>query len=534
MDNVGSSPSYLTTFPSFLHTYYQMKPPDFKHIVKESLREAFYTKNYFVIGVTDNDGENTRAIILPERKPDGDDYSGDELEHNTADLHFTSHDARWKFSNFNSGSENFKNKVIWTSYNGDGPTEEQKYSVESYLQKNGFTVKGHTDWGEDILNEGINGHKITVNYYGKQMPAILSKNTIPGEKPYRVSFFDILKGHVEARGHFDLTKQEAEEVLQNRKFPDEVIVIYKGISVRNIDGWPKQDDINENLLLLENSSREIDLWLENKNVIVESMNMVVSGANYKRTDRLDELVNYLQDTVVSPVLRGMTDPAQIDFFHKNSVGFYNLLSADGSYYEMQSGNPALGIINFYPAGIPADMARRVMMGMLKQLKKLGVQWGQLKREKSGAYKVSDVIRIPITVNNSKGYEGPEELNFTNVNAYQIFHNLLQFDGEHSFEMDAKELMERIETVLKHDRSWIDKNVIKRTDSDWPEAERDTEEPIENPHLDIMGKIGNQLGAGGARVVGMGLDSEGIEFRLQLIWKVAKWAVDHGHNKIYVG
>jgi hypothetical protein len=130
------------------------------------------------------------------------------------------------------------------------------------------------------LDEGINGHKITVNYYGKQMPAVLSKNTIPGEKPYRVSFFDILKGHVEARGHFDLTKQEAEEVLQNRKFPDEVIVIYKGISVRNIDGWPKINDVdlvshitpskgnwtkvNENLLLLEESSREIDLWLENK------------------------------------------------------------------------------------------------------------------------------------------------------------------------------------------------------------------------------------------------------------------------------
>ncbi len=490
-----------------------MKPSDFKHIVKESLREAFYTKKvikesteYMWIGVVDS-----YAAVHAQQ------LSFEDWSHHNVIFPGIRGD-RWRFD---CGDD----EIIWTNE----PSNDSVIAVEDFLIKHGEHPKIKSG-----LNEGINGHKITVNYYGKQMPAILSKNTIPGEKPYRVSFFDILKGHVEARGHFDLTKQEAEEVLQNRKFPDEVIVIYKGISVRNIDGWPKQDDINENLLLLENSSREIDLWLENKNVIVESMNMVVSGANYKRTDRLDELVNYLQDTVVSPVLRGMTDPAQIDFFHKNSVGFYNLLSADGSYYEMQSGNPALGIINFYPAGIPADMARRVMMGMLKQLKKLGVQWGQLKREKSGAYKVSDVIRIPITVNNSKGYEGPEELNFTNVNAYQIFHNLLQFDGEHSFEMDAKELMERIETVLKHDRSWIDKNVIKRTDSDWPEAERDTEEPIENPHLDIMGKIGNQLGAGGARVVGMGLDSEGIEFRLQLIWKVAKWAVDHGHNKIYVG
>lgn len=503
----------------------------------------------------------------------------------------------------------------------DGRNEKLIYQSKRFVQ--------------EIITESINGQKITVNYYGKPMAAIMSKNTVPGEKEYRISFFDIYGTDIQPRGHFDLSKQEAEEVLQNRKLPDEVIKMYKGISVRNIDGWPEQikegtliepldeslvgkklfimvgmsqkipalisknvssdegeyriswfnnskeldprghksfdkatfdfivsnedltdklkryfsniffypageitikftDSINENLLLLEESSREIDLWLENKITINESMTMMVSGANYKRTDRLDELVNYLQDNVVSPVLNTIKEPDQIAYFHKNSVGFWNILSADGSYYEKQSGDPGIGTINLYPGGITQIMLRKIVVGILRQLKKLGIKWGQLKREKSGAYKISDVIRIPIVENNSKGYEGPEELSFSNINAYQIFNNLLQFEGEHGFEMDAKELMERIETVLKHDKSWIEKNVIKRTDSDWPAAERDTEEPVENPHLDMMNQIGNQLGdEGGARIIGGGLDAEGIEYRLQLIWKVAKWAADHGYKKISV-
>jgi len=391
---------------------------------------------------------------------------------------------------------------------------------------------------QEPLKEELYGKRLKINYFGDEVDAVLSKNMKPDDRwpisqyPYRISWFeDAHTSEPQPQGHIELTQEEVDYILENQQFP---LSVYDRIKLSTKHFMMVNPSLHESLLLLEDSSREIDLWLENKNIIAETMNMVVSGANYKRTDRLDELVNHLQDTVVSPILRRMTDEQEIAYFHKNSVGFWNLLSVDGSYYEMQSGNPALGTINLYPGGITSRYLRPIMIGILRELKKLGIKWGQLKREKSGAYKISDVIRIPIVENNSKGYDGPHELNFSNINAYQIFHNLLQFDGEHSFEMDAKDLMQRIEAILKHDKSWIDKNVIKRTDSDWPEAERDTEEPVENPHLDMMNKITGDLGGGGARIIGMGLDSEGIEFRLREIYKVAKWAVENGHNKIYVG
>ncbi len=406
-----------------------------------------------------------------------------------------------------------------------------KHIVKDSLREAFYTKK--------VVAEGLyKPKKLTIKKDGGIKLGILSKNTIPNEKEFRVScFVKDTDGHLEAQGHIELSKEEVDELFNNHKFPDDVIRLYNGkISVVDLNGWPEAHNFpkqfNENLLLLEDCSREIELWLENKiETIEESMNVVVSGANYERTDRLDELVNYLQNTVVSPVLRTMTAPDQIEYFHKNSVGFWNILSADGSYYENPDADLSLGTINLYPGGITSILLRRIVVGILRQLKKLGIKWGQLKREPSGAYKISDVIRFPIISNGSKNYQGPPELNLTNVNAYQIFHNVLQFEGEHDFTMDAKELMERIET-LAHDKGWIDKNIIKRTDSDWPQAERDTEEPVENPHLGVMDKIGNQMG--GARMIGMGLDSEGIEQRLQAIWKIAKWAVDHGHKTISVG
>ena len=713
-----------------------MKQSDFKHIVKESLREAFYTKKVILEGIgkkvsittwIGNDEPVTYPAVLskntiPYEKP----YR----------ISWFSLVDRWQ-STYAEGHVDMNEYQFNKLMNG-----EQDSNVAMKISEFMESDRIHLNLTDDELklDEGINGHKMTVNYYGDTLPAILSKNSKPGEKPYRISVFS----GTDAKGHVELTQQEAEEILQNHKLPDDVIRKYgvdltiltidegtlqeplkeelygkklkinyfgkevNGVLSKNMrpddtypisqfpyriswfdnsnpadpepkghieltqeevdyilenqqfpfsvydriklstnsfmmvnpsiheskiqlneeltgqrvyivvdnqinkqlggplkvqsviskntkeKDWPyritwfnrdrtvarghvslKEDgyqyilknkdltieakvslsepfdcepedislefvdkfdeSLDETLLLLENTAREIDLWLENKSVIVESMHMIVSGANYNRTDRLDELVNHLQDTVVSPILRKMTDPAQIDYFHKNSVGFWNMLSADGSYYEMQSGNPALGIINFYPAGIPADMARRIILGILKQLKILGVQWGQLKKEKSRAYKISDVIRIPITVNNSKEYEGPSELNLANANAYQIFNNILQYEGENEFEMDAKDLMERIETIMRHDRSWIEKNQIKPTNSDWPAAERDTPQDIENPHLDIVNKIGGKLGdgSGGAGIIGVGLDTERIEYIMLRIYNVAKWAVEHGHSKIYV-
>ncbi len=614
-----------------------MKPSDFKHIVKESLREAFYTKKVILEGINGHKmtvnyyGETLPAVLSKNTKPTEKPYRISvfsdtqprghiELTQQEAEEILQNHklpDDVIRIYGINLRLVKIDEDTIQEPLNEElyGKRMKMTYcggDVDGVLSKNTkpderpyritwfedasdveeMEPQGHVDLTydevqfvltnktfppevyerlrinqknitinyinenllllEDVLNESLTGQRLYIIVNMKRVPALISKNTlfdtnrfphlgpIEKEKEYRITWFDNIHNLI-PRGHHSFDKNAYDYIINNEDFPMEIKKYFSNkylmpageICCKFVDKFDSSQ-LHESLLLLEESSREIDLWLENKNVIVETMNMVVAGANYKRTDRLDELVSYLDDSVLGPILRTINEPEKIDYFHKNSVGRWNMLSADGSYYEMQSGNPALGTINFYPAGIQPDMTRRILVGILKQLKILGIQWGQLKREKSGAYKISDVIRIPIIANNGKGYEGPEELNFSNVNAYQIFHNLLQFDGEHSFEMDAKELMERIETILKHDKSWIDKNVIKRTDSDWPKAERDTEEPVENPHLDIMNKITGDLGAGGARIIGMGLDAEGIEFRLQAIWKVAKWAVDHGHNKILVG
>lgn len=507
---------------------------DIKSIVKESLREAFYTKKEVLseslngkkmsievynkwpsLGIPFVEYVKYPAFlgknVIPNEKP----Y---RLTWFSADKTTVEGHIDMSFSQFT--------KLM------DGQPDTDVYSkITQYIEADRIHVNLYDDEEEPdeepMIAEGdINGQRLTVRFEGEVLPAVLSRNTIPHEKPYRITVISQSK----PKGHIELTKEEAEELLQNFKLPDDVIA--KWGSRFQLVKIHENINKNELLLLLEDSAREIDLWLENKIPIEESMNMIVSGANYKRTDRLDELVSHLQDTVVSPILRTITDKAQIDFFQKNSVGFWDMLSADGSYYEKTEGNPGVGIINFYIAGISTEMKRHILLGILKQLKSLNIKWGKLKQEKSKAYKISDVIRIPIDVNNSKEYEGPAQLNFSNVNAYQIFHNILQYEGEHSFQMDAKDLMERIETVLKHDRTWIEKNVINKTDTDWPDAERIPQD-IDNPHMDVINQLGGDS-TGGPRMISNGLDSEGIEFRLGAIWNVARWAVEHGHSKISVG
>lgn len=89
-------------------------------------------------------------------------------------------------------------------------------------------------------------------------------------------------------------------------------------------------------------------------------------------------------------------------------------------------------------------------------------------------------------------------------------------------------MERIES-LAHDQGWIDKNAINPTDSDWPESEYDKQD-FDNPHDAIIQQIGGALG--GARMIGGGLSGDDIRTRLRTIWKIAKWADDHGFEELY--
>jgi hypothetical protein len=258
-----------------------------------------------------------------------------------------------------------------------------------------------------------------------------------------------------------------------------------------------------------------------KKVLNESMNLYVSGANYDRLETMSEI----SWKVLKPVWQYLEKlpEDQKAYYMKNRMP--ELLTPDGSSYD----DPT-GIMNLYTAGLTRQALIGVMKIIFAGLKELGITWGKVKTEQSGSFK-SQVIRIPILKNPHIGtYKGPPELNMSNVNAYQIFHNVLQYEGEHEFSMEAKELMERIES-LAHDKGWIDKNKINPTDSGIPDAEQDGNADLENPHMDIVNQLGNQLG--GARIIGGGLSGGDIRRRLGLIWNVAKWAHERGFEKLYV-
>jgi len=273
---------------------------------------------------------------------------------------------------------------------------------------------------------------------------------------------------------------------------------------------------------LQDVDGELELWLEDHDKILlkESMNLYVQGANYERLETLGNLSWKLMEPVWRYVEK--LPPDQRAYFDKNRSA--EVLTPDGDGYFKP-----LGILNLYTAGLVRSALTDVLKIIFAGLKKLSITYGKVKTEQSAMYK-SQVMRIPILKNPHVGaYKGPPELNFSNVNAYQIFHNVLQYPGEHEFHMKAKELMERIES-LTHDKSWIDKNKIHPTDSVFRSLPFDDDE-MENPHLDIINQLGRQLG--GPRMIGGGLSGDDIRMRIGLIWNVAKWAVEHGHEDLYV-
>lgn len=397
------------------------------------------------------------------------------------------------------------------------PLFDYKDIVKESLREAFYTKKV-----KSLLFEEIFGKKMKVRWFGETMDAVLSKNTKPGEEPYRVSWFSYTKTpqHLTAEGHIDISKEEVDYILDNKQFPPSV---YKRIMIS-----PTQLIIvNENLLLLEESSREIDLWLENKTIINESMTVSVKGMEYDRNmGDMNDVCNALLDNVLSPILRKLPQDQQ-DYFKKNGVPFYDTIVMDGDFY--QSKRQDVGTINFYISGLIESTKQQVLNGILEYLKKLNIEWSTPKVEQSGVYK-SQVIRIPVIKNPNKSERAPE-MNLSNINSYQIFHNLLQYEGEHSFSMTAKDLVERIHTVLKHDPEWVKQHVINPTDSNWPKAERDDQE-IENPHMDIMKQFGDEMG--GARMMSGGLSEDRIFERLHQLLSLAQWALRNGHSEIVVG
>jgi len=96
-----------------------------------------------------------------------------------------------------------------------------------------------------ILQEGLYGKRgrlvITQPSKGqKTFPALVSHNTEPGQKPYRLSWW-FPKGSPEDHGHVSLTKREADEILHDH-LPGRVwLYLVRGFDVQDVVFLPLQE-----------------------------------------------------------------------------------------------------------------------------------------------------------------------------------------------------------------------------------------------------------------------------------------------------
>ena len=254
----------------------------------------------------------------------------------------------------------------------------------------------------------------------------------------------------------------------------------------------------------------------------ESMTLYIKDTDYQRLDNLMDLSFHLQ-RIAYKVLESLPED-QINYYKKNRP--MELLTVDGQ----SDIHDSVGVLNLYYSGYTNLTLKKILKEIIKELKKLNIQFGKLKIEDSKTYKYK-VVRIPITKNQNK-YTGAPDVNLSNRNAFHIFKNILQFepddDTNSSFSFTAQELKDRIESILKHDPDWISKHKISKHDSSIPDAEQDTNVDFENPHDDFIKNI-----FGGARVINMGLSEEDIKSRLYSILDVANWAIKHNKKDMYV-
>ena len=358
---------------------------------------------------------------------------------------------------------------------------------------------------KEIIMENLFGKKVTlqVGNAGK-LPGIFTKNTrlSAGEEPYRFTWFVKNNGIIEPGGHIHFTKEDMDKILSTGKFSSQ-----------------QEKQLQKNFLM--NVPMRVDFTppkiVESVGHIHESMNVYVKDTNYDRMDLLPHLANHLLQKIVSPTINKLPDD-QKNYFKRNGVGYYDMLVPDGNYYSGTDGNAAKGTLNLYTSGIISASLQNILKGIFEELRKLGVKWGQIKKEKSGVYKNSEVIRIPILSNPSK-YSGPPEVNLSNRNAFQIFKEILQFeDDDYTFTMNSQDLKERIESILNHDPEWMDKNTVD-TKIDKPEVDPADTWKDEPPK--------------GATMINVGIDKEYIKQRLEQILEIANWAIQHGKKEITV-
>jgi len=177
--------------------------------------------------------------------------------------------------------------------------------------------------------------------------------------------------------------------------------------------------------------------------------------------------------------------------YKQSKHMYTL-TIDGT-------NPSTtkGTLNFYTKGIPEESIPKILKGIQYYLEEYKITYGPFRKELSKAYG-TPVIRIPIK-NIPIKKEGPPKLNLANANAHYLFSNILGFHGENGYNIPARDLLIKIDTI----------GYVKSR----------PQQIYQQP--------------GKATTIEAGYSKEMIEDRLEQIRKIAQWAIENGYDYISV-
>jgi hypothetical protein len=132
----------------------------------------------------------------------------------------------------------------------------------------------HNRLPENLLTEGLFGIRMKVRYSGRLYNALISKNITPGKRPFVFTSFYSKENEFVPFEQKDLSAADIQFMLKNYKFSSDAARRFKEwgvpeiISINGKDvsahGFTFEHILGEELLFLENSARELELYIENK------------------------------------------------------------------------------------------------------------------------------------------------------------------------------------------------------------------------------------------------------------------------------
>jgi hypothetical protein len=193
-----------------------------------------------------------------------------------------------------------------------------------------------------------------------------------------------------------------------------------------------------------------------KKTINESMDMGIDGFRYE-----DELENVfdISHYVIKKIAYDLWPKLGFTKEQEEEIGgIGDSFTPDGS-----DAFEPVGTMNFYTAGFPSESVDKIVGYIKYILNEKDIKVGEVKYEKVKdkikpedfeSWGITDggeslrVVRIPIIENGSGDSGNPPEVNLSNTYAHKIFGEILGFEGDGPYSMDAADLLMKLDSARK--------------------------------------------------------------------------------------